>query len=428
MGPSTPSRRHLVRWLVLRAAVFAAVGWALALLGPLEPHSGAFDQAVSALARPTEPRFPWRSVEGRHWQITSTVATPTAAIATPGAGCPSGMARVRGLFRVPPPGASLDLVEQLQDQACTAWISRDFPARCRTFDATRLAASLDALPRTPVDVCMDRFEYPNEPGAYPWILATFREAEAVCGRAGKRLCTETEWTFACEGEEARPYPYGWERDAEACVVDAPFRPWDASALAARASTRARDELDRLWQGEASGARPRCQSPFGVHDLTGNVDELTRSARPAGYRSIFKGGYWGPVRARCRPSTRVHDEDYAGYQQGFRCCADPDGDAPDGGAGLDAPDAAPAAPDEPAPAAPPADEPAPIDDEDQALARRGPGLACRPTVAPARLGTGSGLAPATLGLALLALARRRRRVLARPEKGPSRGADRIRTDV
>jgi sulfatase modifying factor 1 len=81
------------------------------------------------------------------------------------------------------------------------------------------------------------------------------------------------------------------------------------------------EIDRLWQGAASGASPRCRSPFGVYDMTGNVDEWTESVQAASPRSILKGGYWGPVRTRCRPSTRRHGEDYACYQQGFRCCVD-----------------------------------------------------------------------------------------------------------
>jgi formylglycine-generating enzyme required for sulfatase activity len=60
--------------------------------------------------------------------------------------------------------------------------------------------------------------------------------------------------------------------------------------------------------------------FGVYDLIGNVDEWTRSA-VRGRPSILKGGYWGPVRTRCRPTTRAHGESHAFYQQGFRCCAD-----------------------------------------------------------------------------------------------------------
>jgi len=105
-------------------------------------------------------------------------------------------------------------------------------------------------------------------------------------------------------------------------MDRPWRPFTEGALQPRDSEKARAELDRLWQGEPSGTRPKCRSPFGVYDLTGNVDEWTRSVNPTGYASILKGGYWGPVRARCRPSTRAHGEDFIDYQQSFRCCAPP----------------------------------------------------------------------------------------------------------
>jgi len=140
-------------------------------------------------------------------------------------------------------------------------------------------------------------------------------------RDGKRLCSETEWTFACEGEEAWPHPYGYTRSPEICDIDRPWRGFDQRAFWDRSSRAAMLELDRLWQGEASGSRPACRSPFGIYDMTGNVDEWTQSVSTQGHCSILKGGYWGQVRSRCRPSTRVHDEDFAFYQQGFRCCAD-----------------------------------------------------------------------------------------------------------
>ena len=38
-------------------------------------------------------------------------------------------------------------------------------------------------------------------------------------------------------------------------------------------------------------------------------------------SGLKGGYWGPVRDRCRPMTTDHNQWHTGYQIGFRCCAD-----------------------------------------------------------------------------------------------------------
>jgi hypothetical protein len=56
-------------------------------------------------------------------------------------------------------------------------------------------------------------------------------------------------------------------------------------------------------------------------MTGNVDEwvVNESGKP--YQSGLKGGYWGPVRTRCRPMTTVHGEDFSFYQIGFRCCSD-----------------------------------------------------------------------------------------------------------
>jgi formylglycine-generating enzyme required for sulfatase activity len=57
-------------------------------------------------------------------------------------------------------------------------------------------------------------------------------------------------------------------------------------------------------------------------MVGNVDEWTQKSRPEGkFQSILKGGYWGPVRTRCRPSTRSHNESHVFYQQGLRCCSD-----------------------------------------------------------------------------------------------------------
>jgi hypothetical protein len=63
-------------------------------------------------------------------------------------------------------------------------------------------------------------------------------------------------------------------------------------------------------------------------MTGNVDEwvLNEAGSENGpeYQSGLKGGYWGPVRNRCRPATTDHNRWHHGYQIGFRCCADPGG--------------------------------------------------------------------------------------------------------
>jgi formylglycine-generating enzyme len=73
------------------------------------------------------------------------------------------------------------------------------------------------------------------------------------------------------------------------------------------------------------------SPFGVHDMTGNVDEWVVNESGHPYKSGLKGGYWGPVRTRCRPMTTAHYEEFIFYQIGFRCCGDIQEGSPEGGA-------------------------------------------------------------------------------------------------
>lgn len=65
---------------------------------------------------------------------------------------------------------------------------------------------------------------------------------------------------------------------------------------------------RVDQREPSGARPGCVNSYGVHDMTGNVDEWVLNEQglvnESPRRSGLKGGHWGPVRNRCRPMTGI----------------------------------------------------------------------------------------------------------------------------
>jgi hypothetical protein len=292
--------------------MYAVVGWALdARTTPSEA------KALPPLAHE------WRLVQGRYWQIASPAGeTPEATDAAEGnrGACPAGMVDVQGKMKV---SAALD---DLQRTTCTKWIDKEHSKRCGEYDRDKWLRVSSELPTRDMHFCIDRFEYPNRRGEYPVILVNYYEGGLLCGAQNKRLCSEDEWTFACEGEEAQPYPNGYTRDAEACVVDHSPRRYDAAALRFRTEEKAMRELDRLWQGEASGGRPACKSPFGVYDMTGNVDEWTKSSLP-GRPSILKGGYWGPVRTRCRPATRAHGEAFVFYQQGVRCCADAGGSSP-----------------------------------------------------------------------------------------------------
>lgn len=226
--------------------------------------------------------------------------------------------------RMPPPPCPPGMIEVLGDycpkveQACAKWMppEKGSPPRCEEFEQTPACAAATVKRH----FCIDRFEFPNERGKRPAVMKTWQEADAACRRRRKRLCRDSEWTLACEGPAMLPYPYGHTRDAAACNIDRPHLEVDPKALARRATRAA--ELSRLWQGEPSGARSACVSPFGVSDMTGNVDEWVVNERGKPFRSALKGGYWGRVRNACRPITTAHGETFPFYQTGFRCCADP----------------------------------------------------------------------------------------------------------
>lgn len=157
--------------------------------------------------------------------------------------------------------------------------------------------------------CIDRDEY-TEPGeTLPANHRSFTHAERTCKALGKRVCTESEWNFACEGEEMLPYPYGMKRDPSACNAD---RTDIVSPAGELRDLRA-----------PSGAFPRCESPFGVRDLSGNLEEFVRIDGPGPARPAMKGAYWQPSRNFCRAAQTAHDRYYNGTETGFRCCSDPE---------------------------------------------------------------------------------------------------------
>lgn len=179
--------------------------------------------------------------------------------------------------------------------------------------------------RRRVRTCIDRYERPNRAGARAPVHIDAWDALALCAAEGKRLCYESEWTAACEGPEKTPFPTGYERDPSACNID---NPWLKPSLQKADSPDPavhQAERTRLDQGVASGARPRCVSGFGVHDLPGNVDEwvLTDRVRGKGKQFALKGGAWGHVRNACRPVTTSHAPEWSYYFTSTRCCADPD---------------------------------------------------------------------------------------------------------
>src|SRR5690606_16977343 len=72
--------------------------------------------------------------------------------------------------------------------------------------------------------CIDKFAWPNQEGVRPEVMNNFYQAQVKCAAMGKRMCTESEWTFACEGPDMKPFPHGYTRDPRKCNGD---HEWDS---------------------------------------------------------------------------------------------------------------------------------------------------------------------------------------------------------
>ncbi len=168
-------------------------------------------------------------------------------------------------------------------------------------------ATCKSAQRKKMRYCIDKYEYVAKGESLPSNYRSWSHAETACKQQGKRVCMESEWNFACEGEEMRPYPYGWKRDPTACNAD---------------HTDLVDAAGKLKDRRVPpGTYPRCVSPFGVHDMSGNLEEFVTidGSKPA--RPAMKGAYWQPSRNFCRAAQTAHDRYYNGTETGFRCCSD-----------------------------------------------------------------------------------------------------------
>lgn len=230
--------------------------------------------------------------------------------------CPSGMLFVKG-----------DYCSEVEHKCSKQWHSdannKDI---CEDFEPWSKCVGK----KVPKAFCIDDFTWPNKAGERPEVMNNFYQAQVKCAAIGKRLCTESEWTMACEGPEMKPFPYGYKRDPNICNGD---REWDHPNMN-KVAKRDPTELARLWQGVRAGSQPGCVSDYGVHDLPGNDDEVVSSeTRGESFRgkfdSVHTGGPWYKgVRNQCRPKIYTHNEGFYYYYLGFRCCAEPDGAATD----------------------------------------------------------------------------------------------------
>lgn len=214
--------------------------------------------------------------------------------------CPAGMVLVDGEYC---PEA---------EQTCLEWMdppnSRYANFRCKRYAKPATCKG----ERVHMRYCIDATERVEEDTKLPKHFMSWTSSKKLCEAEGGRLCRESEWIFACEGEEMRPYPYGWERDSTACNVD-------INSDIGR--------VGRLVDHRAPAAsNPKCASPFGVQDMAGNVEEWTQADGPGqgskmGWKEVLKGSWWIPSRHACRQFQVGHNDVYNGAETGTRCCKD-----------------------------------------------------------------------------------------------------------
>ena len=272
-----PVSRHPGQWLL--RALFVGVTVA-AVFGRLAAKSELTPSAMAQPSHLSHPDVTTVPVEPLPVDVSATLPDESSADSA----CPGGMVEVEGEY-------CPAVVER-----CIKWIDQDRD-RCAEYEPNSRCIGTPV----PKHFCMDRYEYPNQEAEKPDVGMTWEQAQATCEAQGKRLCTDSEWTTACEGPDRTPYPDGYVRGS--CNVDQPYIMPDDQAFV-NPATRAQ-EIERLSQSEPSGVREECVSYYGIYDLTGNVDEWvvnekgSVSSRP--FQSGLKGGYWGPVRNRCRRS-------------------------------------------------------------------------------------------------------------------------------
>lgn len=145
---------------------------------------------------------------------------------------------------------------------------------------------------------------------HPVVCLSWSEARAYCAFARKRLPSEAEWELAARGRDGRIYP--WGDGAPSCTYA---------------------NMDGCGDfTEAVGSHPAGASPYGLHDMAGNVWEWTDSwwSRD-GYRGfdarwapakIVRGGsfYDEPTSLRTSYRYGFRPEDRTGVV-GVRCAAD-----------------------------------------------------------------------------------------------------------
>ncbi|MFW6161500.1 MAG: formylglycine-generating enzyme family protein [Planctomycetota bacterium] len=138
----------------------------------------------------------------------------------------------------------------------------------------------------------------SEQAKHPVVWLSWFDAQAYARWADKRLPTEDEWEYAARGTDGRPYPWGNDFSPERCNCRA----------------------TGLGGTSPIASFPDGLSPFGCHDMVGNVWEWTDAwADPDQQQRVLRGGSWGSGTLTVRACFRGADyPTYWSNGYGVRC--------------------------------------------------------------------------------------------------------------
>lgn len=147
----------------------------------------------------------------------------------------------------------------------------------------------------------------------PWT-----SAQTYCAAMNKRLPREVEWEMAARGTTGGRYPWGGA----------------SAAGCGGAVTLATDSSQRSCGGKKParvGTHPAGASPYGVHDMSGNVEEwvadwygetVSELSPRAGASHVLRGGGWLSFPSLSKTTSRNWGSAREmGPNVGFRCARD-----------------------------------------------------------------------------------------------------------